>query len=71
MQDVEDLLVKSKEARTVASFPGVEEGEECLVHTVCACAKSPRKSVETVFVRVCVRILGDVINSHGLTEIGG
>ena len=65
MQDVEDLLVKSKEARTVASFPGVE-GEECLVHTVCACAKSPRKSVETVFVRVCVCILGDVINSHGL-----
>ena len=57
MQDVEDLLVKSKEARTVASFPGMEEGEECMVHTVCSCAKSPRNSVETVFVRVCILVM--------------
>ena len=51
-------------AQTLASFPGMEEGEEKerLVYTVYTYTSSPQNSVVTVF--VCVHIYtGDFINS--------
>ena len=49
--------------RQLASFPGAEgEERERLVHTVCACALSPRNSVATVYVSIRT-YTGDVINS--------
>ena len=51
----------------LALFPGAEEGEkkEHLVHTVCVGTSSPRNSVVTVFVRICM-YTGDVINLRGV-----